>query len=85
MHYITEVDGKLHLKETCQYDYQVQTQMLVTKRRYCDFVVSTECDIQRLSVHRNEEIIDNLIIPRVTEFYKKYMIPALIKKYIPNN
>ena len=85
LHYITEVEGKLHLKKTCQYYYQVQTQMLVTERRYCDFVAWTECDIQRLSVHRNDEIIDNLIILRATEFYKKYMIPALIKKYIPNN
>ncbi|CAN7944624.1 unnamed protein product, partial [Ixodes hexagonus] len=38
---LTRIDGELQLKQEHCYYYQVQMQMLVTRRKYCDFVVRT--------------------------------------------
>lgn len=47
--YVTIVDGKMKLKKTSSYYYQVQGQLKITKRNVCYFVVYSEkwieCDV----------------------------------------
>jgi len=74
-------DGDLKLKEAHQYYYQVQGQLLVTGRSFCDFVVWTFKGCERIKVPRNEAFID-LLFCDLYNFYSNYMKPAVINKYI---
>ena len=73
-------DGELKLKETDKYYYQVQGQLLVTGRAFCDFVVYTFKDLKRIIVPRNDVFID-LLFCDLHEFYFRYMKPAVMNKY----
>lgn len=82
--YLVERDGELFLRESSKYYYQVQTEMFVTGRQFCDFIVWTTHDMARLSVSRDDHVIQNVIIPKVKDFFENYMIKALVKKYYPS-
>lgn len=80
LNYLERVGNKLYLKTDSKYYYQVQTQMYVTGREFCDFCVWTKKDFKLISVERNNEVIKSLIIPRTKSFYEDYVVPALVKK-----
>lgn len=79
--YLELKDNKLSLKTNSNYYYQVQTQMYVTGREFCDFVIWTPQDYKCISVVKNYDVIHNVILPKIKEFYNKYMVPALAKKF----
>lgn len=79
--YLERINNKIVLKTSSNYYYQVQTQMYVTGRNFCDFVVWTKCDYLCISVDRNDEVINNIILPKVKNFYDSCMVPALFKKF----
>lgn len=79
--YLEVKNNNLSLKTNSNYYYQVQTQMYVTGREFCDFVIWTPHDYKCISVVKNDDVINNEILPKVKEFYDKYMIPVLAKKY----
>ena len=41
----SEVNGQLHLKPDHRYYHQIQAQMFITNRDYCDFVIWTPKDM----------------------------------------
>lgn len=79
--YLEEKNNNLSLKTNSNYYYQVQTQMYVAGREFCDFVIWTPHDYKCISVVKNNDVINNEILPKLKEFYDKYMVPALAKKY----
>jgi len=54
--------------------------MFVFGREFCDFVVWTTKDCRRLSVERDENVINKEIIPKVSAFYSDNMVPAIAKR-----
>lgn len=80
--YLEMKNNALHLKANSNYYYQVQTQMYVTGRDFCDFVIWTKNDYKCISVKKNDVIINKEIIPRAKDFFDKYMVPALAEKYL---
>lgn len=78
---VTDESNNLTLKKSHQYYYQVQGQMMVTDRKFCDFIVYTFQGLLRISIARDEQFISEML-PKLTNFYSSYLLPAILDKYI---
>jgi hypothetical protein len=70
--------GQLELKETHQYYAQVQGQMALGERPWCDFVLFT---LKGISVQRicfNETYWTTKLLPKLTSFYDNCVAPELV-------
>ncbi|KAJ8671850.1 hypothetical protein QAD02_003109 [Eretmocerus hayati] len=77
-------DGYLRLKKKHPYYYQVQGQMLVTNRAYCDFVVWTFVDMHHKTIERDPDFIQEML-KKLIDFYDKHLKPAILEKYLYRN
>ena len=74
--------GEIKLKRDHAYYYQVQMQLFVTDKPYCDFILWTEKDGQAPYVER---ITPDLVffeeqLEKAAVFFKKCVIPELLAK-----
>lgn len=69
-------EGRLALKHSHVYWYQVQGQLLITNAQFCDFVTFTRCDlnIERIEPHPETQ---TLILQKLTDIYVKHVKPFL--------
>ena len=69
--------GKLSLKKSHAYYYQVQCQLLVSEKEFCDFIVWTNVDFhcERISVD-NE--VQAEIVHKAKQFFIKAVLPELV-------
>ncbi|XP_060085336.1 uncharacterized protein LOC132564723 [Ylistrum balloti] len=72
-------DGK-KLKTEHQYYYQVQTQMFVTKREFCDFVVWTEQDMHIERIEPNDQLWQEMSTT-AKDFHSIAIMPELVGKF----
>ena len=63
-----DVTQTFSLKENHQYYSQVQHQLLVSRRRYCDFFVWTTVDFVVIRILRNETFISDML-PKLEHVY----------------
>ena len=72
---VTSQDGRssLELKQTHTYYCQVQGQMAITKRKWCDFVIYTTKGIQF-----DEDFWNNTLLPKLTNFYDNCLCPSIV-------
>ena len=78
-------DGTLELKHGHDYYYQIQLQLLVTERKYCDFVFFAEngpVSIER--IFRDEFVIAG-IIKFLTSFWIRVIAPEIFEMRVPRN
>ena len=78
-------DGTLELKHGHDYYYQIQLQLLVTERKYCDFVLFAEngpVSIER--IFRDEFVIAD-IIKFLTSFWIRVIAPEIFEMRVPRN
>ena len=78
-------DEKCILKKNHDYYYQVQMQLLVTEREFCDFALYAEngpVSVQRIK--RDEHLIQE-ILKLLTAFWKRVIAPELIEMRVPRN
>jgi hypothetical protein len=68
-------DGKLNKKHN--YFFQIQGQLFVTKRKYCDFIVWTPKGINVEIIVADDQFIKN-ILPKLKDFYYKHYSPKLV-------
>ena len=74
----TEVNGVVTLRRSHHYYCQVQGQMAVGDRSWCDFVIYT---CKGLSVERipfDNEFWNNELLPKLVEFYDKCLAPEIV-------
>lgn len=80
------VDGEVRLKRTHTYFYQVQGQLGVTQKPWCDFVIWTNhADLhQSVTIERIyfDEVIWKKILEGLLYFYRMAVIPELLTKRI---
>ena len=73
-------DGKatLKLKHTHPYYSQVQGQMGITERKWCDFIIYTEkgISIERIPFDSNFWILE--LLPKLTDFYDNCLAPEIL-------
>ena len=73
------VDGKLKLKETHAFFYQIQGQLEIYDRDWCDLVVRCQ-DPYELHVERivrDKDLWDSVMFPRLQCFYFEALLPEL--------
>ena len=83
INFLTLNNGTVTLKRSHHYHYQIQTAMLCTSTKWCDFVVRTNLEfrvVERVSF--DEEFCDSFI-PKARAFYFNSILPELTKKRSP--
>ena len=78
-HHLEEIDGKIVLKHSSEYYFQVQGQMAITGLLYCDFFVFTLKGFLVTRVEFDEEFC-NLIFDKLKWFWYKYVGPELLAR-----
>ena len=71
-------DG-LHLKLDHSYYYQVQGQLAVCEKDYCDFVCWTKQGMHVERIARNEHFF-NMFAPKLEEVFFQYILPEVMTK-----
>ncbi|KAL4125854.1 hypothetical protein QTP88_010094 [Uroleucon formosanum] len=76
---VTIVDGKMKLKKTSSYYYQVQGQLKITKRNVCYFVVYSEKWIEYDIIDYDERFWYSKMDIQLETFYKECLLPELVE------
>ena len=78
-------DGSYFLKPNHQYYYQVQQQLFIMKRSYCDFVVcsfgkygETKFVVQRIVPDEDHW---DLVLPKLKTFWRTCVLPEILAKW----
>lgn len=72
-------DGELHLKTSHSYYYQVQGQLAICGREYCDFVCWTTNGLYTERISFDHELFDS-IRPQLEQFFQMYLLPELLSR-----
>ena len=71
------VDGQWVLDKKHQYYFQVQTQLFVTKKAFCDFIVWSQGGLRVDQIYQDDEFFE-MHLPAVTHFFKYSILPDLL-------
>jgi hypothetical protein len=76
----SQVDGSTTLKADIDSPFyvQIQGQLAITGRKWCDFVFHTTKGIYYQRVVSDRQFWENYILPKLHKFYMKYIVPKLI-------
>ena len=77
-------NGKFSLKTTHKYYYQVQGQLYITGRPWCDFVVWTPSYISVERIWFDSILWSTKMYPRLREFYMNSLLPELASPRHPS-
>lgn len=66
--------AEIKLKETHQYYYQIQGQLMISGASFCDFVVHTLKDTHVETVHPNPAVMQ-LMITKLAHIYQHHRLP----------
>ena len=74
---VTKKDGRysIELKQTHVYYAQVQGQMAITDRKWCDFVIYTSKGISIERITFDEDFQKNTLLPKLVNFYDNCLCP----------
>lgn len=70
--------GEMQLKKSHPYYCQIQGQMAIGVRPWCDFIVYTPKGVSVERVHYDHEFWENDLLPKLEEFYSKCVAPEII-------
>ena len=69
--------GRLRLKRSHSYYYQVQGQLAITKRAWCHFVVWTNKGMEFERICYDKELWENIMLPKLNAFFCSAIVPEL--------
>jgi hypothetical protein len=72
-YYVHLVNDEVKLKENSPWNTQIQTQLFVTGKSWCDFVLFTQKDLATDRIYFNEEHFD-VCLEKVKDFYFKFVL-----------
>ena len=75
--YLKVVDGCLQLSKEHNYYYQIQGQLALCNRSYCDFVCWTPCGVHIERVVRDESFW-NQMQPKLQTFFVEVLLPKIL-------
>lgn len=76
-------NGNLCLKENHNYYSQVQGQMAIGERPWCDFVIYTNKGISVQRIAFNEEFWKNKLLPKLLSFFDNCVGPEIVSPLYP--
>ena len=78
-------DNKCNLKESHDCYYQIQCQLLVTERKFCDFVLyAKDGPISVQTIHRDQQLISDILL-RLSALWKRVIAPEIIEMRVPRD
>lgn len=78
-----EASGRLILKRAHTYYCQVQGQMGIGGRKWCDFIVYTKKGIHVERIDFNESFWTDELLPKLCTFYDKCVAPEIVCPQYP--
>ena len=77
---VDNLDGtkQLKLKHSHVYFCQIQGQMAITERKWCDFVIYTERGINIERIEYDSDFWDNSLLPKLIRFYDNCLAPEIV-------
>ena len=75
--YCDVIDSKLKLKHSHPYYSQVQGQMAITERHWCDFIVYTKKGIHVERIDFDAEFWTDKLLPKLKDFYDSCLAPNI--------
>lgn len=76
-------NGNIRLKQNHNYYYQIQGQLNIAKRSFCDFIIYSDNDFHVERIYRDEVFWKNVMVDKLTTFYKNCYLPEIIDGRIP--
>ena len=75
--FLKHSEGQFSLKRNHDYYYQIQGQLHILKRQWCDFVVWTprKDDYALERIHYDNNFWEEKMIPKLTKFYLSSLLP----------
>ena len=73
---LQKLTGKIQLKKSHNYFYQIQGCMATLNVSWCDFVVFTNVDLRIERIYFDIDFWHK-IVPELSSFYTEYMLPEL--------
>lgn len=70
-------DGSLYLPKNHKYFYQIQGQLSITNRNWCDLFVWSPNDFYCICINRDHAFW-NQIVPKMKQFYMKCCLPEIL-------
>ena len=78
-------DNKCNLKESHDYYYQIQCQLLVTERTFCDFVLyAKDSPISVQRIYRDQQLISDILL-RLSALWKRVIVPEILEMRVPRD
>ena len=78
-------DNKCILKKSHDYYYQIQCQLLVTEREFCDFVLyAKDGPISVQTIYRDQQLISDILL-RLSTPWKRVIAPEIIEMRVPRD
>lgn len=78
-------DGKCILKRSHGYYFQCQHILLVTDRKYCDFILHAACGLDSVErIARDEPLIEE-ILRYLTAFWTRVIAPEIFEMRVPRD
>lgn len=72
------ISGRVEINENHGYYYQIQGQLHITRREYCNFVVWTPKGIKIEKIKRNDSFWSVKMIHKLEQFYLDCILPELV-------
>lgn len=82
--YLKKQNDELFKKKTCIYYYQIQGQLFVTNKKFCNLIIYTFKDMKVIYISRDEEFIQYML-KILLSFYESFFKEAICNKYIYRN
>ena len=76
--YCDVIGSKLKLKRSHPYYSQVQGQMAITERHWCDFIVYTKKGIHVERIDFDPEFWNDKLLPKLEDFYDTCLAPNIV-------
>lgn len=81
---ISKETGELLLPESHQYYFQIQGQLAITDRDWCDLFYWSPSDNITIRVFRKRDFW-NRILPTLSAFYKEVLLPEIVDPRVPRH
>ena len=78
LHPQSDGTNTVELKRTHAYYCQVQGQLAITERKWCDFVVFTKKEISVERIQYDSDFWENELLPKLTSFYDNCLCPSIV-------
>ncbi|KAF5278270.1 hypothetical protein FQR65_LT15704 [Abscondita terminalis] len=72
------VDNEIRLKTNHSFYYQIQGQLNICRRNYCDFIIYSDNDFHIERINKDVRLWKDQMLPKLKQFYFELMLPEIV-------